>query len=77
MSSTTLHTVKSFTEAHPAFTVPAMRSLIFRSVDRKSSRGPIKANGMGVAIVRIGRKTLIDEAKFLEWVATQNGGDHA
>ena len=77
MSSTTLHTVKSFTEAHPAFTVPAMRSLIFRSIDRKSSRGTIKGNGLKDAVIAVGRKMLIDETKFLEWVASQNGGDHA
>lgn len=77
MSSTTLHTVKSFTEAHPAFTIGAVRSLIFKSIDRQSSRGPIKGNGLGNgAIVRLGRKILIDEAKFLEWVAAQKGGDH-
>lgn len=75
MSNSTLHTVKSFTESHPAFTEASLRSLIFHSTDRQSSRGPIKGNGLSGAIVRLGRKILIDETKFLEWLASQNGGD--
>ncbi len=75
-NSSTLHTVKSLAEAHPAFTVASLRSLIFNSTDRQSSRGRIKGNGLDGAIVRIGRKVLIDEAKFLAWVAGKSGGDH-
>lgn len=75
-SVTRLHTLKAFAEAHPAFTVPALRSLVFKSKDRQSSRGAIKGNGFDTAIVRIGRKLLIDEAKFFAWIAGQQGGDH-
>ena len=70
-SITRLHTVKSFAETHPAFSVAALRALIFRSAERGSSRGAIKGNGLGSAIVRIGRKVLIDETKFLAWVEMQ------
>ena len=34
--------------------------------------GEIKGNGLDKAIVRVGRKVLIDESKFFEWLAAQN-----
>lgn len=33
-----------------------------------------KTNGFGACIRRIGRRVLIDEAAFFEWVDSQNGG---
>jgi hypothetical protein len=58
--------VKQFTEKHPAFTTGGLRSLIFNE----------HINGLAKSgvIVRIGRKVLIDEAKFFAWVAVQNKG---
>ncbi|WP_432744258.1 hypothetical protein ABXJ76_03845 [Methylobacter sp. G7] len=60
----TLSTVNQFTAKQPAFTLGGMRSLIFNA----PSNGLAKSG----AIVRIGRKVLIDEAKFFSWVESQN-----
>ena len=66
-------TVRQFSEAHPAFSESALRFLIFCSKNRHSSSGIIKGNGLleAEAIIRLGRRVLIDEAKFLAWVSTQ------
>ena len=57
-------TVNQFTEEHPAFNTGGLRSLIFNEHN----------NGLAEsgAIVRIGRKILIDETKFFAWVQDQN-----
>lgn len=57
-------TVNQFSEKHPAFTRGGLRALIFSA----SSNGLAKAG----AIVRIGRRVLIDEEKFFGWVKAQN-----
>ena len=59
-------TVKQFVAKHPAFNVGGIRNLIF--LEHKN--GLVKSG----AIVRIGRKVLIDETKFFSWVELQNGG---
>ena len=58
-------TVNQLCEKHTAFTRGGMRALIFN----EHQNGINKAG----AIVRLGRKVLIDEAKFLNWVASQAG----
>jgi hypothetical protein len=53
-----------------------MRALIFNASPRQTSKGVIPGNGLDFALVRIGRKVLINEARFFEWVeqqATLNG----
>ena len=60
----TLSTVNQFTAKQPAFTLGGMRSLIFN----ENTNG-LKSSG---AVVRIGRKVLIDDAKFFAWVESQN-----
>ncbi len=69
-------TVKQFAQRNPAFSELALRNLIFKSAERQSSRGLIPGNGLldAGAIVRIGRKVLIDELAFFGWVDSQNGG---
>ena len=64
-------TVEQFSERNPAFTPPALRNLIFKAEARQSSRGEIPGNGLAAsgAIIRLGRRVLLDEAKFLAWVA--------
>jgi hypothetical protein len=64
-----LLTVKQFAEKHPAFSQHSLRYLIFHE----------KSNGLNSAIARIGRKILIREAAFFDWVDAQqtskeNGG---
>ena len=58
-------TVTQLCEKHPAFKPGGIRALIFN----EETNG-LKASG---AIVRVGRKVLIDEAKFFAWVSSQSG----
>ena len=68
----TLLTVQAFSERWPAWTQAALRNLIFNSTDRHNSRGErIPGNRLAEAgaIVRIGRRVLIDERAFFQWIA--------
>lgn len=62
-------TVQQFTKKHPAFTIGGLRSLIFNEY----SNGLAKSG----AVIRIGRKVLINESKFFAWVEAQNCKDGA
>ncbi len=64
MNLTNILTVKQFPEKYPAFPNGAIRNLIFHG----SSNG---LNDSG-AIIRIGRKILINEVKFFEWLNNLN-----
>ena len=55
----TLKTVNQFVDCNPAFTMGGMRQLIFHKGSEAEQAG---------AIVRFGRKILIDEAAFIAWV---------
>ena len=69
-----LFTVDQFSERRPAWSQPALRNLILNSADRRNSRGErIPGNGLAEvgAIVRVGRRVLIDEGAFFRWVASQ------
>ena len=55
-----LFTVKQFCQKHPAFTVGGLRDRIFYA----DSNG---LNNYG-AILRNGRRVLIDEEKFFQWL---------
>jgi hypothetical protein len=70
----TLLTVRQFVDKHQAFTQGAIRNLTFLAKSRHTSKGKIKGNGLDIAMVRLGRKLLIDEAKFFEWIDAQQGG---
>ena len=67
-------TVAQFAERNPAFSQAAVRNLVHKAEDRKSTRGTVHGNGLikAGAILRIGRKVLIDEDRFFEWVRRQN-----
>ena len=71
----TLLTVRQFAGKHPAFQQGSLRNLIFLAESRNTSKGKIAGNGLDVALVRIGRKLLIDEARFFSWVDAQQGGE--
>ena len=73
-STRTLLTVRQFSEAHPAFPEGSLRNLIFLAKTRKTTQGTIAGNGLDVALVRIGRKVLIDESKFFRWIDEQQEG---
>lgn len=66
-----LLTVRQFADKHSVFSQGSLRNLIFLSENRKTSRGIISGNGLDVALIRIGRKLLIDEAKFFQWINEQ------
>ena len=57
-------TVQQFIAKHTAFNTGGLRSLIFN----EHQNGLAKSG----AIVRIGRKVLIDENNFFSWVQAQN-----
>lgn len=65
MSSRNLSTVPQFSQKHPAFPEGGLRWQIFNS----------KTNGLDQAgaILRVGRKVLIDEDRYFAWVDRQSG----
>lgn len=74
----TLLTVRQFSDKHSAFTQGSLRNLIFLAENRETSRGTIQGNGLKIALVRIGRKLLIDETKFFQWIdAQQKNGSYS
>lgn len=66
-----LSTVRQFSEKYPAFSQGSLRNLIFLASDRHTSKGKIPGNGLNSALVRVGRKLLIDDKAFLAWVDAQ------
>lgn len=63
-ATTAYFTVKQFVEKHKAFAIGGLRSQIFL----ESSNG-LKKSG---AIVRNGRRVLINEARYFAWLEEQN-----
>lgn len=70
-TSRPLLTVRQFSEKHPAFSQPSLRSHIFQSKPRASSRGLVPGNGLESALIRLGKRVLIDEVRFFEWIDAQ------
>jgi hypothetical protein len=72
-----IFTVRQFSERNPAFSQAALRNLIFKADTGHSSRGEIPGNGLieAGAIVRVGRKVLLDEVRFFAWIDQQNGSE--
>lgn len=70
-----LLSVRQFIERHPAFTTQGLRHLIFCSEERQRTQGKLPGNGLkeSGALLRCGRKVLIDEARFFAWLDAQNG----
>ena len=62
--SPNLHTVPQFVEKHPAFTLGGIRWQIFNE-----DNNGLKESG---AIIRLGRKVLIDTNRYFDWVYNQN-----
>lgn len=64
-------TVAQASAAYPVFSQAALRDLIFKAADRFNSRGDrIPGNGLAEAgaVIRIGRKVLIDLDAFEAWI---------
>jgi len=69
-----LFTVEQFSARRQAWTQQSLRNLILNAEDRLNSRGErIPGNGLAEAgaIVRVGRRVLIDEQAFFRWIAEQ------
>ena len=67
---TTVTNMVTLAEYKHAFTVSSIRHLIFEATPRKGSKGiPMPTNGLleAGAIVRVGRKVLIDLDAFDAW----------
>jgi hypothetical protein len=62
----TKFTVKQYAAKEPAFTESSLRAFIFNA----DKNGLTKHK----AIIRVGRKVLVDDLKFQEWIESQNGG---
>lgn len=75
-STRPVFTVRQFSERNPAFSEAALRNLIFKADAGHSTKGEIPGNGLlqAGAIIRIGRKVLLDEERFFAWMYQQNGG---
>ncbi len=63
--SPTISTVKQFCQRHPAFTEGGIRHLLFH----RDSNG-LAASG---AVITVGRRVLLDEARFFEWLRSNAG----
>ena len=58
-----LLSTKQFLERHACLTMPWLRAALFNR----------RSNGLAAATVQCGRKILIDETKFFEWLEAQQG----
>ena len=69
----TLLSVARFSIKHPEFTESAMRAHIFAANSLETSGGLIAGNGLieAGAILRLGRKVLINEIRFFKWIEDQ------
>jgi hypothetical protein len=63
-----LLSVKQFAEKHPGFSQGSLRGLIFYAKSRESTAGTIPGNGLEKALVRVGKKILINEGSFFQWL---------
>lgn len=69
--------IRQTAERFPAFSEPALRNLVFCAKPRHSSKGVIPGNGLDRAIIRVGRKVLIDAEQFQKWLREKQGNGHA
>ena len=64
MSNRSILTVKQFCDANPAFTEGGLRWQIFHAATNGLSESG--------ALLRIGRRVLIDEDRYFSWIDCQN-----
>jgi len=77
MNNTNLQTVAAITQKYSAFTAGAVRNILYRAEDRVTRSGQtIKGNGLAAfgAVVKVGRKVLIDETRFNAWPESHRKG---
>ena len=63
-----LRTVKQFAEANPAFSEASLRWLIFKAGSPETDSDYEHNSGLNDALVRVGRRVLIDEQMFFNWL---------
>jgi hypothetical protein len=70
-----LKTVATFSQDNPIFTQAALRGLIHKAKPYATHKGLAPANGLleSGAIIRLGRRLLINEPKFFAWIENQQG----
>ena len=66
-----LYTFKEFSRRNQSFSVPALRSLRFKSKPRSSSLGAIREGFMDAAFVKVGARVYIDEHLFFHLLRQQ------
>ena len=67
-----LLSVAQFAAKFPAWTQAGLRNLILNAEDRLNSRGErVSGNGLAPAVIRVGRKVLLDPVQFFTWIAAQ------
>ena len=59
-----LRSVRQIAEANPAFSEASLRWLIFKAKD----------NGLEDAIIKVGRRVLIDIRRFDDWIESKRRG---
>jgi hypothetical protein len=64
----TLLTVRRFAAKHEAFTEASLRWLIFKAGSPELDANHEHNSALNDAVVRVGRKVLIDEQKFFNWL---------
>lgn len=69
-------TIRQLSERFPAFSEPAIRNLVFCSKPRQSTKGAIPGNGLDRAIIKIGRRVLIDLEQFQSWLNERRASGH-
>jgi hypothetical protein len=57
-----LYTVAQFAQKHPAFSIGGLRWLLFHR----------KSNGLERAVLRVGKRVLLDEKLFFNWLDEYN-----
>jgi hypothetical protein len=63
MTTTTILSVRQLAERHPAFTESSLRWLLF-----EADKNGLATSG---AVLRVGRRVLFDEQKFLRWLESR------
>ena len=75
-TETVMLTVDTVSQLHPGIKPKTLRKWIFNAKDRKVEiQGQVhvvKGNGFDTAIVRVGRKVFIDNARLIQWMREQN-----
>lgn len=73
-----LYTVRQFAEANPAFSEASLRWLIFNSEPKKLKNCHLESNGLAEsgAILRNGRRILIDPERFDAWLRSRQHPAH-